>query len=108
MYFLLTIVGLVTAFFAWVVVVPWLTELLEDKDTVPDSARSFGHDTAWLALSSEDTDRVTETLGLTNVQYVNWRTGLTAIADKELGEHFVFVTPPVAGASVSRSRCRPR
>jgi len=54
---------------------------------------SFGYKMAWLVLRTDDTDRVIEALGLTNLTPANWTSGLESayIAGD------IFVSPPVRG-----------
>lgn len=54
--------------------------------------RSFGRRATWLALATDDPDRVAAELGLRTVLPANWQAGLEAAASEG-----VFVTPPVAG-----------
>ncbi len=93
----MTVTALLFAFFVATSVVPWVVDLLTDKDTAPDKPWPFGYRTAWLAIATEETEGVLEALRLENIQCVNWRTGIATTYDEELGEHFVFVSPPVAG-----------
>lgn len=78
-------------------VVPVVRELMHDADVAPDRPVAFGYRTAWLAIETTDTDAVIAALELTSLQTVNWRTGMSTVYDDELSDHYVFVSPPVAG-----------
>jgi hypothetical protein len=65
--------------------------------TDPDRPHPFGYRMSWLALRTRDTAGVVEALGLAAPEPANWSTGLGTVYDPELGERFVFVTPPVDG-----------
>lgn len=97
MYLIVTVTVILFAFFVATSVVPWLIDLLTDHDVAPDKPWPFGYRTAWLAIRSDDTANVLECLQLTNVQNVNWRTGISTIYDEELSDYYVFVSPPAAG-----------
>ncbi len=66
-------------------------------DIEPDPPAPFGYRMAWLAIRSRDTKAVIESLGLIEPELANWRTGLGAVYDDDLGETRVYVSPPVNG-----------
>lgn len=66
-------------------------------DTRPDRPRPFGVRMAWIAIRTRDTARVIATLGLTNLRYANWNTGLGAVYSPDLADSHIFVSPPVDG-----------
>lgn len=66
-------------------------------DTAPDRPIPFGYKMAWLAIRSSEPASVCEALGLVEAVPANWNSGLGTIYDDELGEHHVFVSPPVQG-----------
>ena len=95
MYLILAVTTILTGFFVWVSVIPWLRELLIDHDVAPDKPWPFGYRTAWLAIRTTDSEAVIDTLGLAELQCVNWRTGIATTYDEDLGSYYVFVSPPV-------------
>lgn len=66
-------------------------------DQRADTPCGFGLSTSWLALRTRDTVRVTQLLGLGELQRASWRGGVAAVYDDRLSADYVFVTPPVAG-----------
>jgi len=77
--------------------IPVVRGWMHDPEVAPDRPISFGYRTAWLAIETTDTEAVIAALELSSIQVVNWRTGMSTIYDDELGDHYVFVSPPVAG-----------
>ena len=65
--------------------------------TEPDRPVPFGYQMAWLAIRSRDTAAVAAALGLEAVQNCNWNSGIGTVYDRTLGQHHVFVSPPVNG-----------
>lgn len=63
----------------------------------PDVPTPFGYKMAWLALQTEDADKVVDALGLADPRPCNWQSGIGTVYDAELGETHVFVSPPVRG-----------
>jgi hypothetical protein len=56
----------------------------------PDSAVSFGYKCVWIAVKTNDKDRVAKILGLKYVMACNWKYGIQkAYEDK------IFISPPV-------------
>jgi hypothetical protein len=66
-------------------------------DLEPDRPHPFGYKMAWLAIRSDDTERVLAALRLHNPCPANWESGLGTIYDDRLGPSHVFVSPPVDG-----------
>lgn len=66
-------------------------------DAEPDRPHPFGYRMSWLAIRSRDTAAVIERLGLQACESANWKSGLGAIYDTQLGGSRIFVTPPVNG-----------
>ena len=66
-------------------------------DRKPDLPRPFGVRMSWIAIRTRDTPRVLSTLGLTGLEYANWATGLGTVYSPDLGDRYVYVTPPVNG-----------
>lgn len=66
-------------------------------DAEPDAPKPFGYSMSWLVLHTGDTDRVVELLGLEQTQPSNWDSGIGTIYSGELGDAYVFVSPPVKG-----------
>ncbi len=64
-------------------------------DDQPDLPISFGHDMAWVAVRTCDTQSVVRALGLVDAKPANWRTGTSAIYEPALRATAVFVSPPV-------------
>jgi len=62
-----------------------------------DGPAAFGYRMAWLAIRTRDTAAVVRELGLTSVEPCNWRSGIGTVYDRDLGEHHVYVSPPVNG-----------
>jgi hypothetical protein len=56
----------------------------------PDSAVSFGYKCIWIAVKTNDKDRVAEILGVTNVMACNWKNGI-----HKAYENKVFISPTV-------------
>jgi hypothetical protein len=66
-------------------------------DAEPDPPQPFGYRMAWIAVRTRDTGAVLASLGLAEPVVANWRTGLGAIYDPDLGDTRIFVSPPVNG-----------
>ncbi|MCU0733041.1 MAG: hypothetical protein MUE84_15840, partial [Hyphomonas sp.] len=63
----------------------------------PDRPKAFGGDMAWIAVRSEDRERICAVLGLHGARPANWAAGIACIYDSRLADAHVFVSPPVAG-----------
>ena len=63
----------------------------------PDTPKPFGMSMAWIAVRSEDCDRIVAALGLTETLDANWNAGVGAIYDPDFADSHVFVSPPVRG-----------
>ena len=82
------------------------TELATLKDR-PDTPVGFGKNHCWLAIRSEDTQKIAQKLSLKRVVPCSWTFGIESWRDHDvlLGridhdqERFTFVTPPVNGWS---------
>lgn len=61
-------------------------------DSTPDTPKSFGYKTSWLAIRTETPKSVIEALSLEQVQPANWHTGIAAAYQTG-----IFVSPSVAG-----------
>ncbi|MDX2308125.1 MAG: hypothetical protein NW216_07805 [Hyphomicrobium sp.] len=96
---LLTVLGLVVAtmFVAIRYLAPRLSQGNVLYGAVPDAPTGFGYRMAWLAVRTRDTGAVVEALGLIGPHPCNWRSGIGAVYDRALGEHQIFVSPPVNG-----------
>jgi len=66
-------------------------------DREPDRPLPFGYRMAWLALRTNDTQRVIDVLGLEHVTASNWNCGLGTVYSEEFGETHVFVAPALEG-----------
>lgn len=66
-------------------------------DPVPDAPIPFGHETGWLAIKTENTVSVVETLGLVEPKLANWESGLAAVEDQATAQTAIFISPPVEG-----------
>jgi hypothetical protein len=66
-------------------------------DNAPDRPKPFGYRMAWLAIRSRDPRLVAERLGLDGAAPCNWDSGLGSVYDLKLGQHMMFVSPPVNG-----------
>ena len=79
------------------VLAPSLGERRIAYDRAPDRPLPFGYRMAWLAIRTDDTQRVIDVLGLDQVKASNWNSGLGSIYSEELGETHMFVAPAVEG-----------
>ncbi|HEX7076734.1 MAG TPA: hypothetical protein VF226_22065 [Hyphomicrobiaceae bacterium] len=66
-------------------------------DAAPDRPAPFGLKMAWLAIRTQDTARVLDVLGMVDPRPCNWNSGIGTVYDDRLGEHHLFVSPPVDG-----------
>lgn len=66
-------------------------------DGTPDRPAPFGYKMAWLAVRTTDPARLAADIGLVNAIPANWNSGIGTVYDDRLGEHHVYVTPPVDG-----------
>lgn len=66
-------------------------------DVEPDRPHPFGYRMSWLAVRTRDTGAVVERLGLQACEVSNWKSGLGAIYDNQIGGTRIFVSPPVNG-----------
>ncbi len=69
-----------------------LESLFDEIDTTPDQPVPFGYKMSWLAVKSDDAERVLKSLDMENVQPANWHTGCIAAY-----HYHTFVTPVVDG-----------
>lgn len=65
---------------------------LGNVDTTPDLPVPFGYKMSWLALKTEDSAAVCESVPVENLQPANWRTGSSAAY-----RGHVFISPAVNG-----------
>ena len=79
------------------VLMPQLREERLTFGAFPDRPVPFGYRMSWLALHTDNADKVVAVLGLGNAKPCNWQSGIGIVYDAELGEHRVFVSPPVQG-----------
>ncbi|MEQ8825048.1 MAG: hypothetical protein RIC14_11805 [Filomicrobium sp.] len=72
---------------------------LEDVvvEEIPDQACAFGYKMAWLAIRTEDTQKLVRSLKLARTMPANWNSGIGTVYDDKLGPSHVYVTPPVDG-----------
>ncbi|MEQ1716677.1 MAG: hypothetical protein ABL907_11940 [Hyphomicrobium sp.] len=63
----------------------------------PDSPKPFGLAMAWIAIKSEETDRIAVALGLDATSPANWDAGIGTVYDPALADDYIFVSPPVKG-----------
>jgi len=89
-------VGLTIAVIVWRLA-PRMSEPRVIYRVEPDLPSPFGYKMAWLALRTGDTERVLSVLGLDGCTRANWESGIGTVYDETLGEHHVFVSPPVNG-----------
>lgn len=61
-------------------------------NAVPDKPRSFGYKCQWLAIRTEETAAVADSIFLRNVRPCNWAEGIAGAYERK-----VFVSPPVSG-----------
>lgn len=96
---ILTIVILVALTIAIIVfgLAPRMAEARVVYRVEPDPPSPFGYKMAWLALRTRNTERVLSVLGLAGAEPANWESGIGTVYDETLGEHRVFVSPPVDG-----------
>lgn len=66
-------------------------------DPLPDAPFAFGHETCWLAIRTDHTVGVVESLKLAAPRLANWKQGLGAVQDPRTADTEVFVSPPVEG-----------
>ncbi len=91
------VMTLATIAIAWHYFMPRLRDERVVFDTSPDLPAAFGYKMAWLAVRARDPKVVASILGLGAPRPANWRSGLGAVYDNQLGEKCVFVSPPVNG-----------
>ena len=93
---ILILIGLTVAVIA-LIVAPRMSKsrVVFDKD--PDTPKSFGYRMAWIAIRTQATGEVLSALALTDIEAANWDSGIGTIYDSELGDTYVFVSPPVKG-----------
>ncbi len=70
---------------------------LREKDInrnkkTPDKVLAFGSKMQWIAVKTDYREQVAATLGLTNLELVNWSNGL-----EKAGDNHVFLTPNING-----------
>jgi hypothetical protein len=65
----------------------------------PDRPAAFGYGMAWLAVRTRDTEALLDELRLIGAEPCNWKSGIGTVYDPELGDHHIFVSPPVNGWS---------
>jgi hypothetical protein len=63
----------------------------------PDTPKAFGDDMAWIAVRSENRERICAALGVKDMRPANWRAGVACIYDHRLADAHVFISPPVKG-----------
>lgn len=63
----------------------------------PDTPKAFGDDMAWIAVRSENRERICQLLGLAGMRPANWQAGLACVYDPKLSDSHVFISPPVKG-----------
>lgn len=63
----------------------------------PDKPKAFGSDMAWIAVRSENRERICAVLGLQAMRPANWESGIACIYDAKLADTHVFISPPVKG-----------
>ena len=66
-------------------------------EVVPDCPKAFGYNMAWIAIRTKDTAQVIEALELTAAEPANWNSGIGTVYSAELGDTYVFVSPPIKG-----------
>jgi hypothetical protein len=96
-YFVIAVMILATFAVALFVLAPRMAEGHIMFEAKPDRPHPFGYRMAWLAIRTQETTRVLESLGLLRVQAANWSSGLGAVYDERLGESHIFVSPPIEG-----------
>lgn len=96
-----TVVTLVflTAVIAASVLSPRLLPRRVTVDDVPDRPHPFGSEMSWLAVKTDDAQRLAAVLGI-ELRTANWNSGLGAIYDLDLADAFVFVSPPIHGWTI--------
>ncbi len=62
------------------------------RQTIPDSATSFGYKCMWFAIKSTDQQKVIELLKIKKITKCNWKFGI----DKAYNGS-IFITPPING-----------
>jgi hypothetical protein len=90
---------LLTAVIAAAVLSPRLLPRRVTVDDAPDRPHPFGSEMSWLAVKTEDAQRLAAILGL-ELRAANWNSGLGAIYDLDLADAFVFVSPPIEGWTI--------
>ena len=60
--------------------------------TIPDSAIGFGYKCMWLAVKTDDKNRLAEVLKLKNISDCNWQVGI-----EKAYKDAVFITPAIDG-----------
>jgi hypothetical protein len=90
---------ILTTLVAAAILAPRLLPRRVKVDTVPDRSQAFGSEMSWLAVKTNDVERLAIVLGL-DLRAANWNSGLGAIYDLEFGDAFVFVSPPIRGWTI--------
>jgi hypothetical protein len=93
------ILVILTIVVAAVLLAPRLLPRRVTVDDAPDQPQPFGSEMSWLAVKTDDVQRLAAVLGL-EIRPANWNSGLGAIYDLELADAFVFITPPVGGWTI--------
>ena len=66
-------------------------------EVAPDTPKAFGYRMSWLAIRTGATGDVIAALDLKDVATANWNLGIGTIYAPELGDSYIFISPPVKG-----------
>ncbi|CAO5675662.1 MAG: hypothetical protein HEEMFOPI_00272 [Holosporales bacterium] len=63
----------------------------------PDFPLSFGYKISWMAIKTEDVEKVIEHLPINTIEKSNWENGLNCVFDKNTRDNCIFVSPSISG-----------
>lgn len=80
-----------------VLILPRLSDRSVAFAEEPDAPKPFGSDMAWIAVRTDDRDRLFDALGIEAQNPANWSSGIGTIYDPSLCDGYIFITPLVKG-----------
>lgn len=72
----------------------------ESRPVADPGGHGLGSNMSWLAVGTDDVNRLISTLGLVDVQRCTWKAGVDAVYRGRKSDKAVLVTPPVNGWSL--------
>jgi len=61
----------------------------------PDAPKSFGYKMSWLAVKTQDTERLSRVLGIGSGRTANWADGIASVYSEVGTDNDIFISPPV-------------